>query len=215
MGWPTTNAGWLTLLKEWVNITTLSTTQIQTCMDLATERLNRDLSSQWMESPPVSFPVPPATTWPVNLATLVTDFNRIILVNVDNGKPYEGRAINEMIEAIANKDTALIYAIQGQQLYLNPAPAEASIVKLWYYKKIPAIATGGPETNVFTQNHPDAYLFSSLVEVSKYVDEDERLPVFVQTYTDIAESINGTAKKAKIGATPLTRNFSALPFRRN
>jgi hypothetical protein len=206
MGWPTDFDGWIARVKEWLDVPDLDNDVFGYCLDSATERLNRDLNSQWMEKD-YDFTVEVAVE-PIDLASEIPDFNRMRLVTVRGQKPLVAMALNEYkLEKITNTSTVpRVYCVSGMKLMIWPLPAVDDVVDIDYYAKIPALADDLDE-NVFSKRHPDALIYAALLEATPYLHEDERLETWSTFYNNIREAINVTADRANKGSTPLIREI--------
>lgn len=208
MGWPTTYAGWIERVKKWLDVPDLADDVFGFCLDSANERLNRDLSSQWMEETYEYTVTDPAA--PIDLSSEIPDFNRMRLVTIRGRDPLVVVALNEYrTEKNNNTDTTpRIYCVNKMQVLIWPLPAVGDIIDIDYYVKVPALADD-QDDNVFSKKHPDALLYASLLEATPYLTEDERLETWATFYTGIRESINVSADKATKGSTPLKREVKA------
>ena len=209
MAWPTNFAGWITRVKKWLDVPDLDDDVFGFCLDSANERLNRDLSSQWMESSYNYTIVDPSAV--INLASIIPDFNRMRLVTVQGYDSLVVVALNEFKkEKICNSDTQpRVYCINKMELMIWPLPAVDDIIEIDYYAKVPALSSS-QDTNTFSTKHPDALLYAALLEATPFLTEDERLETWATFYTGIRESINVTADRATKGSTPLKREIKVM-----
>jgi hypothetical protein len=214
----TTYAGWIEGLKQWIDVEDLSDDIFAVCLQLAQVRLNRELNSQWMESNhPITVITP---SIPLSLTTAIPDYNRVrLVVSSQNLLPLEARAFNEYQKSIADlygdgqaispqSEKPCEYAIESQSLYIAPYPAAASIITVYYYVLVPPISVS-LNNNIFTDHHFDVLLYASCLEISRYIVEDERVPLWEQAFQDAIASVNGVAVKSKMGSTPLRRVVGA------
>lgn len=205
MGWPTDFAGWIARVKTWLDVPDLDDDVFGYCLDSATERLNRDLNSQWMEE---TYEFTVVDGEPIDIESEIPDYNRMRLVTVRGGLPLVAMALNEFkAEKIENMGTTpRVYCMSAMKLMIWPLPAVDDIVDIDYYKKVPALSDDLDE-NVFSKKHPDAFLYAALLEATPFLTEDERLETWATFYTGIRESINVTADRANKGSTPLKREI--------
>lgn len=71
------------------------------------------------------------------------------------------------------------FAIVGDDLVLYPT--SSSSVTLGYYKKIPALSTSAATNWVLTKA-PQAYIYGSLLEAAPFLGEDQRMPLWMQSF---------------------------------
>lgn len=74
-------------------------------------------------------------------------------------------------------DAPIYYAHNGTDIELYPTPSTSYTGQITYYAKIPALSAAG-DTNWLLDNHPDVYLYGSLVHSAPYLKDDARLAVW-------------------------------------
>jgi hypothetical protein len=214
MAWPTDYDGWIGLVRSWLDIedhVTVTNDVIDTFLAASAVALNRDLNSQYAEEGPVEYVFTGDEPWPVSILDLgVENYNKLHLVSIQGGGPLLGLALNEMITRASQNITGAPswYTIFGQKLYILPRPSADSVLHLWYYRMVEPVSQINFYDNAFAVYHPDALLYGALVAAEPYLSEDERLPVWKAQYDNIVFAINGVAKTADLGATPLRRSFN-------
>jgi len=210
MSWPTSYAGWIARLKDWLVVVDLPDSAFGYCLDSANQRLNRDLNSQWMES---TFSHTIVDSDPIDIEAVIPDFNRIRLVSLQNAFPLKVKALNEFKNEVAENpsgaDDPSIYTINAMKLYIWSPPAINKVVDIDYYINVPPLSET-VDSNIFTEKHPDAYLYAALLEATPLIAEDERLQTWTTFYNNIREAINVTADRANKGSTPLQRQLKVM-----
>jgi len=105
----------------------------------------------------------------------------------------------------------LYYSIMKDNLEFAPAPDGDYTVEIVYYQKIPALSadeTNG--VNWLLTDHPDAYLYGSLMHSAPYLQADERVGLWAGKYQQVIQQITSSDEKAKFsGSTP---SVSFTPF---
>ena len=86
-------------------------------------------------------------------------------------------------------NTPTSYAIVGGALRLGPYPDKQYQVEITYYAKLPKL-TEQNQTNWLLADHPDFYLYASLLQAAPYLKDDERIAVWQGIVGD-AEGPNG------------------------
>lgn len=66
------------------------------------------------------------------------------------------------------------YTIVGNQLQLLPVPGSDIVAEMIYYAKITALSDASP-TNWLLTNHPEVYLYGTLIQASPYLKDDDRI----------------------------------------
>ncbi len=92
------------------------------------------------------------------------------------------------------------YTITGTQIRLNRTPSQE--VEISYYVRIPALADDAT-TNWMLTNHPDVYLYGSLVQAEPYLKNDKRVPMWKSLYEVALKQIEDADKKARWNGGPL------------
>lgn len=216
MAYPTTCAGWVTYVQDFLDVGDYSTAQVQGFIDEAHEVLNRDLNSYWMEKETTYTTLASGTK--INLLANIADFNRIKLVNLLGLYPLDTMSYNEMKALIADATKGIVgiaetsknFCIFAGQLYVFPWPPTGTVIEIGYYMKVPSLKIGTTETNVFTVNHPDILLMASCVAAAPYMSEDERVTMWQASYNMKRDAINNVSQSAKLGSTPLKRILKVM-----
>lgn len=75
-----------------------------------------------------------------------------------------------------------VYSIEGDYLVLAPKPDSAYPLPIIYYARFPSVTTNG--TNWLLTNHPNVYLFASLIEAAQYAMNNEMVQVYTSRYNE-------------------------------
>lgn len=81
------------------------------------------------------------------------------------------------------------FAIAGTSLWVHPTPGETYTGRLVYERTITNLSDANT-TNWLLTNHPDIYLYASLLEAAPYLKDDERIAVWASTLEARIESLN-------------------------
>ena len=105
----------------------------------------------------------------------------------------------------------LYYSIMKDNLEFAPAPDGDYTIEIVYYQKIPALsATATNGVNWLLTDHPDDYLYGSLMHSAPYLQADERVGLWAGKYQQVIQQITSSDEKAKFsGSTP---SVSFTPF---
>ena len=150
-------------------------------------------------------------TLPADSPTLAlpSDLREVKAVRIaSTGEPLKFRDIDQMDELrprFSTPGTPLFYGVAGASLEFLPAPPAASPVDIFvrYFRAVPALTDAAP-TNWLLTKHPDAYLYGSLIHSAPYLREDERVPLWVEAFTAIIESIRQESDRAMFPAGVVT-----------
>lgn len=95
----------------------------------------------------------------------------------------------------------LYYAIIGRQIRLVPLPDKAYVFEMEYYAKVPPLSADN-ETNWLLQEHPDLYLYGTLIHAEPYLKNDDRVGTWMGLFEKNMEALNTTDDRALLsGAT--------------
>jgi len=95
----------------------------------------------------------------------------------------------------------LAYTLWGQTtLWLGPLPSGSYDLEVLYQSGVPGLGMGGSTSNWLLANHPDAYLFGTLVEAELYIGHDERAPLWATRRDAAFASIEQADRKARWGS---------------
>lgn len=94
------------------------------------------------------------------------------------------------------------YALTAGELEVYPVPDSTYDAELYYYKRVTALSDSNT-TNWLLTNHPDCYLYGSLIHSAPYLKEDNRIQVWMALFQSAVASINMESEKAKWGGTGL------------
>jgi hypothetical protein len=88
------------------------------------------------------------------------------------------------------------YTLYGTELRLGPAPSGAVALEILYQSGLPPLSDAAPANWLLT-NHPDAYLYSTLVAAEAFIGHDERIALWTQAAAQAIASIETADRKAR------------------
>ena len=78
-------------------------------------------------------------------------------------------------------------------------------VELRYMAKVEVLSTlNNQSANFILHDHPDVYLYGSLLHSSPYLVDDQRMAVWAQLYGAAVQRVNQESEKTKVSASTLT-----------
>jgi len=96
------------------------------------------------------------------------------------------------------------YAINGDELEFDRAPDSTYSGVMRYYAAVEPLSAGNT-SNLILANHPDLYLYGSLVAATPFLMHDERLQVWESMYQSALSAANKAARKqATSGSRAIT-----------
>jgi hypothetical protein len=100
------------------------------------------------------------------------------------------------------------YALTAGQIEVFPIPDTAETGTLVYFKRFDALSDSNA-SNWVLANHPDAYLYGSLIHSAPYLQEDPRLQVWASMYQNALDAINRVSRRARMSGTGLKMKVRA------
>jgi hypothetical protein len=92
--------------------------------------------------------------------------------------------------------TTYHYTLADGQFNFYPTPTATLNFELMYYSKIPSLSAV-TATNWLLTDHPDAYLYGSLIHSAPYLAEDARVAVWAQMYSAAVSNVNRASEEAQ------------------
>lgn len=132
--------------------------------------------------------------------TSTTPDSRLTFVDADTA----GRFLEENYTAPAQPR---LFSIIGSYFQFIPAPDTTYTARLVYQQSIPPLASNA--TNWVLQNHPDAYLYGSLIHSAPFLKDDTRVVTWSGLYERAMQSIEINDSTARFGDK---LNAKARPF---
>ncbi|MEN6642572.1 MAG: hypothetical protein ABFE08_09010 [Armatimonadia bacterium] len=202
-----TYANLKTAIAEWLNRTDL-TSRIPDFITLAEAEFNRKLRVSAMEKRSTASATEKYVALPVDWLEARRVFTTV------NGSPrrLDVKSADQAVEYSATHAEAgapVALAVVGRQLEILPTPDQAYVLEMLYYSKIPALSDSNP-SNWLLEEHPDLYLYGSLMHSAPYLQHDERIGTWASKYDDIRGSIMSADEKAVYSTSTLKMSSRVL-----
>jgi len=190
-------------IADWLDRTDL-TDSIPDFITLAEARHKRDFKLRRMETR-----VTANTIADTEYYTLPDQYvaMRNIQLNTDPKTSLEYLTPEQMdrIYAGSMKGKPRAYSIIGNDIQLRPIPDSAYEIEILYFKHFTALSDSVP-TNEMLTNHPDIYLYGSLVEAEPYLQNDKRIQTWASFYDRAKKDIiDSNERDRHSGVAPTTR----------
>lgn len=105
----------------------------------------------------------------------------------------------------------IFYSIHGDELQVKPVPDSSYTAEITAITPFPALSDSNP-TNWLLTNHPDIYLYGSLVSAEGYIMNDPHLALWKSLYESAINDLNTQEKRARYSGSPLkTRTSTGNP----
>jgi hypothetical protein len=178
-----TYEGLKTSIADWLDRGDL-TSNIPDFITLAEARISRDLRIRAMEVRSTA-----TTTSGNKYISLPGGYlqMRNIQLNTNPTTPLEFISL-EMLDRLYGSDTTgkpKAYSIVGDEIQLAPIPDSEYTIEMAYYKKFTTLGDGTEGTVSFiwlNTNAPDILLYASLLEAEPFLQNDQRIPVWLSAY---------------------------------
>ena len=172
------------IIKDWIKMAEAEFNRVLRTREMAV-RTRSPLSTQYVKLPP--------------------DFIglRNIELITDPITPLEYRNPHTLDIHRSNDATGkpLYYSVIQDNLEFAPVPDSEYTLEIVYYQKVPALSVH--TTNWLLDNHPDAYIYGTLLQSPVYLGHDERITLWLGRYNQIIEQITTSDQKASFsGSTP-------------
>jgi len=101
------------------------------------------------------------------------------------------------------------YTIVGNEIKLGVIPNSATAIEITYYQTIPALGTATP-SNWMLSDHPDLYLYGSLLQAAPYLKNNADIPVWGAFYTRGMEGLKQDATRSAFNGGPLSAKVAVF-----
>lgn len=182
---------------EWLNRTDLNA-RIPGFIRLCEARLNRLLRTPDMETSALLSATTEATILPLDFLAM-----RSLAIEGSPDRPLKGFAPNAVPQSYnGSAGIPVGYYVSNRTLYLVPPPADTTTLSMLYFAKLPAL-TESAVTNWLLVDHPDIYLYGTLVEASAFIDDPARVQQWKAAYDEAIGELISAGTKARYGSGPL------------
>lgn len=175
-----------TAIANWLARTDL-TSRIPEFIVLCEAKLRRELRALDMETTTTSFSIN------AEFVNVPTSFLAVRSFQTSlGGRRYSLKLLPDEAQTNNYPDTGApqFYSVVGSQFRFAPRPDATYTATLVYYLAFTALnPTPGSDTNWILTNHPDAYLYGSLLEAEAFLQDDPRLPLWKTGYDEVIASI--------------------------
>lgn len=185
-------------VRAWLNRDDLTNLQITEFIAMFEARINRVLRHPEMEE------IVSATLTTGN-NDLPTDFLAMRAIYRDTQELKAMTPVAMVREYGTGSGFAQAYTIVGsnpRKIRLGPQPASDTPVTMVYYKKIVGVNEENAD-NWLLNEHPDLYLYGTLLAAEAYLANDERLAIWKSAFDESLAELDRSAKVDRFGGAPL------------
>ena len=183
-------------VADWLDRSDL-TARIPDFIALAEARISRELRIRPMEVRSIMYTSPGQKYFNLPGGYLQM---RNIQLNTNPTQPLE-YITPEMLDRLYGSNTTgktRAYTLIGDEIQLSPIPDAAYELEMAFYEKFTALGdgtSGTVTTNYLTKNAPDVLLYGALMEAEPFVKNDERIPVWLNGYSNAIENLQKADQK--------------------
>jgi hypothetical protein len=109
----------------------------------------------------------------------------------------------ETLDAYANRlDSGGVptkYTLADGSIFLDPTPAAAGTIELFYCQQIPPLAENG--TNWLLDAFPDVYLYGALAQAMPFMVDDDRFALMSGLFEKAIAEVNADGQQQAFGGT--------------
>jgi hypothetical protein len=194
----TTQAELYSAIADWLDRDDL-TTRIPDFVTLNEVAMNRIFNTAEMEVQTTLTCTPGQAT--VALPTGFMQIRRLRILVTDYYRDMQILPLEPSLDGGVVDGFPVAASVVGSSLYLKPAPNGAYTLLLNYYAKFAALTSS--TTNWILDEHPDAYLYGSLLQSAPFLGTDERLPLWKQGFDNAVQQINEEDAAKRFGSMKL------------
>lgn len=101
-------------------------------------------------------------------------------------------------------NSALYITMSGTNFRFAPPPDGSATASISYFAKLPTLSGVGVQTNWLLTQHPDAYLYGTLLEATGKIHDTEQLQVWREGYAQAIGDIKSADRRKRYGGNAMT-----------
>lgn len=199
----------IALVGKYLNRSDLND-DIPAFIELATRRFNRVLFTEDRNAT-MDF-LATGSTYTIPSGTKLYRITALF-VSDDDDTPLEQVTFDELKRLDEYYGRPGRFALWGNTIYLDPQvdPAGDGIgMTLMYEQGIPLLGGDNP-SNWLLEDHPDIYLYGSLVQAEAFLENDARVNLWKSALDEAMDELIRANQRRKFGSAPLTMNVDVKP----
>lgn len=187
-------------ISDWLNRSDL-TSQIPDFIALAEADMNRRIRHWRMEKRANA-------ELDTQYSTLPADFIEPVRLSITSGDTYkleaesQAQLLDRRAQAGNTAGLPKYYALTGGNIEVFPRPDSNYTLEMLYISQIEALSGSNP-SNWILQYFSDCYLYGSLVHSAPFLEQDQRISIWVALYDKAIDGILGQNENAKFGGSGL------------
>lgn len=134
---------------------------------------------------------------------------RSVVLDISPPRPLPYVSVQDFHETFGARTGAPTnFTIEGDKLWWGPAPDTTYTVKVIYYRSWTPLSASAPE-NAMLDRHPDLYLYGALCQAEAYLQNDERLAVWLSRRDSIYATILAEDRRDRVTGSALRQSGAA------
>ena len=189
-----------TAVANWLDRDDL-TDRIPEFIALAEARMNRVLRLRMMESKYTASTVASQRNYALPTGYIQM---RNFQINTDPITPvqYVSPEIYDRLYGSTQSGTPQFYTVIANELQLGPIPGSVMTMEMLFYKKISSLSPTNTTETMLTEN-PDIYLYGALLEAEPFIMNDERVPLWMQGFSQAVADLQEQDNKDRHSGSTL------------
>jgi hypothetical protein len=110
----------------------------------------------------------------------------------------------DSMPAVSPTNSALYFTLSGNNFRFAPIPDGTGIATINYFAKLPTLSGVGVQYNWLLQQHPDAYLYGTLLEASARIQDMQMVQAWRDAYGIAVQSIKDADRRKRYGGNGMT-----------
>lgn len=141
--------------------------------------------------------------------TQLADFGELRSIRIDSAYIGQNHPIKivtpeqlaEMRQLFASTGRPQYACVVGTELLCGPTPDETYTTEVTYFEKLVPLATAADGVNSLITEAPDLYLWGVMVEASKFLEHDARVPMWKDSFESAIVELNEVREREEFSAS--------------
>lgn len=117
----------------------------------------------------------------------------------NTGQAIEYRTLDQFDNVTSTAGTPYYYTISGDNFYFAPPPSGSFTARLRYSRNLVPLSDTNT-SNWLLSEHPDLYLYGSLVHSAPFLNDDARIVMWQGKHDALIDSVNSYSRRQRQGS---------------
>jgi hypothetical protein len=109
----------------------------------------------------------------------------------------------DQLPTYANVTTAQYFTLAGNNFRFAPIPDGGSTATISYFVKLPTLSGVGTATNWLLREHPDVYMYGTLLEASGKVRDPDLMTSYSNAVREVVSQIKNADARKRYGGNSM------------